>query len=726
VSTGARGLALALGLLLPACDAAEPGAPATAELSEPAGPAAASAPAQPVGRARCAACHPAESERWSGSHHDRAMQEASPASVLGDFEASPIVHRSARFEPARRGERFLVRTEDAAGAPLELEVAYAFGVEPLQQYLVRRPGGRLQVLPIAWDSRPAAAGGQRWFHLYPDEAIPWGDVLHWDGINQGWNHMCAACHSTGVRKGYRVGEDRYETTVGELDVSCEACHGPGSAHAAFREASGSGLAEPGADPRLPVRFPPPAEWVFDPGAPVARRSPPLPSRAEVETCGRCHARRSTLSEDPPGGAPLADTHRVALLREGLYEPDGQIRDEVYEYGSFLSSRMYAAGVTCGDCHNPHSLALAAPGDATCARCHRPEAFATRAHHRHAEGSPGASCMACHMPARVYMGIDERRDHGFRVPRPDLSVRFGTPDACTECHRDRAPGWAARAVEGWHGPPRSHWAEALARGQRGAADTHAALRDLALDPGAPAIVRATALELLPLAGADDLAALRAALREPDPLLRAAAAAALESVDPAARIAAARPCLRDPVRLVREAAARALAAVPPRDLDGPARAELDAALGELRRSLELSADRPEALVALGALEAELGELGAARAAYERALARGPWYVPAYLNLADLRRLEGRDAEGERWLRRALELAPEGADVHHALGLWLWRAERREEAVTALGRAAELEPRSARYALAYGLALRETGREDAAQRVLREIPSGATAAP
>ncbi len=719
----AAGIALGVAFLLRRSPEADQSRPADLSATPTAAPSSSeSSDLRYVGRKACARCHPQEYARWKGSHHDLAMQAADASTVLGDFDHARFTHFGTTTEFFRRDGGFWVRTEGPDGEPGDFEVAHTFGVAPLQQYLIRLPGGRLQALSVAWDTRPPAQGGQRWFHLYPDEAIPPDDPLHWTGINQNWNHMCAECHSTGLRKRYRQEEDIYETSWEEIDVSCEACHGPGSAHLAWADALDAGSAREGAVPArgLALTLASDHEWVFDPGAPIARRVTALRSRVEVETCGRCHARRALLREADVRGRPLMDTHLPALLREGLYHADGQILEEVYVYGSFLQSRMYAAGVTCSDCHDPHSLAIEGDAGTTCAGCHRSEVFASTGHHHHARGSPGASCVACHMPVRHYMVIDARRDHSFRVPRPDLARELGVPDACTSCHTDRSSAWAASAARRWYGPEAgggSHYGEALRAGRERLPGAEGALAALSGDAAQPAIVRATALELLgSLLGPDSIGVVRHALRDPDPLVRAAALDAVQSLEPRARLAMALPLLRDPVRAVRIGAVGALLSVPP-ELWNPAdRSTLAEAMAEYRAAQEIHRDRPEGQLNLGALHAQLGELDAARAAYQRALRMAPWFLPAYVNLADVERQAGREDAAEAALRRALEVAPDDADVHHALGLALSRQKRRADAIEALARASELAPRSASYAYAHGLALDAAGQRQRALEALQ----------
>jgi hypothetical protein len=380
------------------------------------------------------------------------MDIANARTVLGDFDDARSEHRGVATTFRRDGERFLVRTEGPQGQLEEYEITHTFGVEPLQQYLVPFPGGRMQALGIAWDTRPIEDGGQRWFHLYPHEEIGPDDPLHWTGVQLRWNYMCAECHSTHLQRGYDVAHDTYQTTWSEIDVSCEACHGPGSAPVAWVEAAARG------DPRLDVRLGDRdrGRWILDPNTGIAQRSVKRARPTQVEACARCHSRRTTITSDYPYGRPLLDTHIPALLEEGLYHADGQILDEVYVWGSFVQSRMYAAGVTCSDCHDPHSLDTRnRGGNATCASCHSPARFDTPEHHHHERASTGASCVACHMPARTYMGVDARRDHSMRIPRPDPSVALGTPNVCNGCHPDRRGIPLGHDLRGARRRPTSH-------------------------------------------------------------------------------------------------------------------------------------------------------------------------------------------------------------------------------------------------------------------------------
>lgn len=694
-------LAVAAMFIGGACDAPHPAA--TPETGPP----------RFAGSAACRTCHAPQFDAWRSSHHRLAMQEATSETVLGDFSDVSFEYFGTETRFLERDGSFIVRTAGADGAIEELEVVHTFGVEPLQQYLVEFPGGRLQALPYAWDTRAREAGGQRWFHLHADEYIEPGDELHWTGRNYNWNYMCAECHSTGVALNYDAATRSFDTRYAETSVGCEACHGPGSRHVAQAEAGDFderyGLAvnlDDSGD----------AAWLMNPGTGTAERSAPVTGRRQQpESCGHCHARRGTITANYEYGEPLAHTHMPALLDEGLYFADGQIRDEVYVYGSFLQSRMYSAGVTCTDCHDPHSgrlLAGPAPSD-VCARCHLPAKFDTAEHTGHAPGD--ASCVDCHMPDRTYMGIDERRDHSFRVPRPDLGTELGTPVACNDCHEPGVgAGGTLAAAAG-----RPHYARGLAAGREGYAN--ATLAALATDAGFPAIARATALTLLSApARREDVAAVREGLADADPLLRIAALRALRQLPGEVQVDGGVPLLDDPVRGVRIEAARTLAGF--RDLlPADANRAFARAADEYRAAFESTANRPESLTALGDFDFASGRVAAAARYYERALGLDPSYVPARLNLADALRQQGDEARAGEVLRAGIDRAADDAALRHAFGLHLVRAGRPEEGLDELRRAAELDPDSARIAYVLGVALDSLGRSDEAVAQLEAARAG-----
>ena len=659
------------------------------------------------------------------------MEVASAESVLGDFEEASFEHLGRRTRFFRRGAEFLVETAGDDGRPAEFEIAYTFGVEPLQQYLIGFPDGRYQALDVAWDSRPSAEGGQRWFHLQPDVLYEPGDPLHWTGVAYNWNLMCADCHSTGFAKNYAAATDRYESSFAEIDVACESCHGPGSAHVDWaaglsaqdkmEEAAGVAGAGPTSEQMgLVVVFPhvDDAAWPVDPDTGLAHRVPERISQAEIETCGRCHARRTAITADYRFGRPLTDSYRVSLLDRGLYHDDGQILAEVYVYGSFLQSRMYQQGVSCSDCHEPHSLQLYNQGNALCNRCHLAERFDAADHHHHEVGSPAAACVSCHMPATTYMVVDPRRVHSFRVPRPDVSVRFDTPNACGACHVPEGASWAAAAIAEWFGEDRpTSYVELLASGRSTAVGAEADLRTLAGDSDAPGIARATALAALPMTSQVSITAVAEALGDENPLVRMGALVGLEAADPITVMRLALRLVGDPNRSVRLEAARLMATIPAQQVPPPQRADVEEAIAEYRAAQNVHAERAQSHLNLGWLAMQQGDLSSAEQEYTTALELEPYFVPSFINLADLYRLTGRDVEGEALLRRALEVAPEIGDVHYALGLLLVRLDRLDEAMEQLRRATELAPEQPHYVYVHAVAVQTAGDAAAAVVLLDE---------
>ena len=615
----------------------------------------AATPGTYVGAQACASCHAKEFEAWRGSQHDLAMQHANDKTVLGVFDNAKLTYAGITSTFFKRDGKFHVNTDGPDGKLHDYEIKYTFGLTPLQQYLVEFPDGRIQALSIAWDARSKDHGGQRWFHLYPGQAIKSGDRLHWTGIDQNWNFQCADCHSTNLRKNFDATTNTFKTTWSEINVACEACHGPASSHVAWankagdwKNAKAKGLAVALDERRGAI-------WSLKGGDAKPERSTPRATSREIETCARCHARRGQLTDDYVPGHPLADRYRPALLEEGLYWPDGQMRDEVYNYASFLQSRMFAKGVTCSDCHEPHTQKLRVPGNGVCAQCHQAAKYDSDHHSHHAAGTAGAQCAACHMPTTTYMVVDPRHDHSMRIPRPDRTVTMGVPNACNQCHKERSPQWAAEQIRQWVPQPApgfQTFAEALHAGARSKAGSRGSLMTVAKDMHQPAIARASAVALLArYSGSLTMDVLNKALNDEDPLVRGAAVEALNGSTPEVRAQLLTRMLADPALSVRIAAARALAGVPAELIGADQRAALTKGIDEYLATQRFNADRPEAHSNLGAFYAERGQQESAQAEFSKALAIDPGFVPASINLADLYRRRGDEKNAEATLRTAL---------------------------------------------------------------------------
>jgi predicted CXXCH cytochrome family protein len=680
-----------------------------------------------VGSEACAGCHQKEMALWRDSQHRHAMQHASAPSVLGDFDDASFDCHGVHSRFFKKDGNFFVETDGPDGELATFEVKYTFGIEPLQQYLIEFPDGRIQALSIAWDSRPKDRGGQRWFHLYPNEEIKHDDVLHWTKLNQNWNFMCAECHSTGVHKNYDAANDRFHTTWAEISVGCEACHGKGSRHVdwAYRQRSWWPFGKDEAPLKgLAVLMNERDGVTWQPnlasGDPQ-RSVSPAATRREVETCGLCHARRAQLSENWVPGRPLSDTHLVSPLAHGLYNSDGQMLDEVYNYDSFKQSKMFAAGVTCSDCHEPHSAKLRVSGDGVCLQCHVPDRYETFSHSHHPKTTSKVECVSCHMPVHTYMTIDKRHDHSLRIPRPDISVKLGTPNTCHDCHADKSAQWAADLIERWHGPIRKgfqNYAEAFNASWTNRADAAALLAMVAANPATPAIARASALsELHARVSPANIELARKGVSDPDPLVRIGALDMLDGL-PGDRIwPIVSPLLSDSSSGVRIRAVSVLASLPTANQPASDRADFERAAGEFVAAQRLSANRPEARLTLGNFLAHRGLSRDAENEYRAALRLNSQYTPAAINLADLLGRLGRDGDGENVLRTIIDSAPPDAGLHHALGLTLTRERRSDDAIAEFRIAAVLEPDRSRYVYVYAVALHSSGRVDDAIKVLNE---------
>jgi len=665
--------------------------------------------AEYTGRASCKECHEKQYDLFQGSDHDLAMDTAITETVLGDFSDVTYTHYGISSRFYMSDGKYMVHTEGPDGAMLDYQVSYVFGVRPLQQYLIEFPGGRYQCLPICWDTRPKNEGGQRWYHIHQDEHIPPDDILHWTHVTQNWNYMCAECHSTNLRKNYSYSEKAYHTTWSEIDVSCEACHGPGSEHIDWAEKVEAGSSpDIYPDMGLVVRLKDTdnATWVFDPDSVTARRSVPRQSDELVQMCSRCHSRRAVATEDYYHGGSLLDTHWPSLLDEGLYFADGQIQDEVYVYASFLQSKMYQAGVVCKDCHEPHSGKIYVDGNALCYRCHMATEYGPRKHHLHDPAKEGASCMECHMHERTYMVVDPRRDHSIRVPRPDLSDKLGTPNSCNQCHPDKSTKWATDYLREWYGQDlldQPHYGETFWAGRQRYPEAQKELLRLGADQDQAPMIRANAIALLggyPDATTAEL--LQQTIIDPEPLIRYATMTVVEFAEPEFIRDMAIPRLRDSVKLVRLMAANSLAAVPRDLIPGEALAQLNTALEEYNASLMINADHPSTHLNFGNLYLNTGDYTKAESSYKEAIELEPGLVGPYINLADLYRRLNRDDEGAQVLQSALEKYPDLAAIHYALGLLKVRQGKHAEAMAYLENATRHDPDDPHYSYVYAIGL------------------------
>ncbi|TBC18162.1 tetratricopeptide repeat protein [Rhizobium ruizarguesonis] len=642
----------------------------------------------------CASCHADQAAAFSKSHHAKAMALADDETVRGDFNNTRFDHDGVVTTFTRRDGRFFVDTEGADGGQAEFEVKYTFAYEPLQQYLVDIGGGRLQALDIAWDTAK-----RQWFWLGNGTPAKPGSTYHWTGPFYRWNRTCIDCHSTDPQAKFQPQTNEYKSTYVATSIGCQSCHGPGAKHAALAQ-SGNVSSSVKPDIGLP--------------------------KVDAGICFACHARRSRLLDGYQPGKPFLDYFSPALLRQDLYFPDGQILDEVFEYGSFQQSKMARAGVTCLDCHRPHDAGLKAEGNALCTQCHaetKPERFVnqdpsglfdTPAHTHHQAGSTGAQCANCHMPERTYMKVDPRRDHSFVIPRPDLSASLGTPNACTTCHVGRTDDWAAETMDGWYGtqwrkrPSIAHAFAGAANGDQAAME---ALRALVGDKDQAGIVRGSAIAATGGTGGLDIPAdIRAAAADADPLVRLGAAEAAGNIAPEQRLEAIGNLLGDATRAVRVAAANALASIPP-NLFGNQRGNFETAVADLRTYVETNADVAETQSNYGVFLFARQSTAEAEAAFRRAILLDPTLEAMRINLAEFYRASGQNDKSEQTYAEAIGMAPDRADLRYGHALSLVRKQALAEAITELQEAVRLDPQNSRYKTTFAVALDSAGRTEEA---------------
>ncbi|MBT8768034.1 tetratricopeptide repeat protein [Pseudomonas sp. DB1] len=673
-------------------------------------PSAAPAPAHWVAENSCQGCHTAQFQDWQKSHHRLAMQVASSQTVQGDFTAPPLRNEVDSISFLQKGDEFWVNTTGADGKTADFKVAYTFGFEPLQQYLVELPGGRLQALPAAWDVEKKA-----WFHLYPEQGIDYHDPLHWSGAQQNANFMCIECHTTGYQRRFDPAKQVFDSHWQALGVGCQACHGPASNHLQW------------------ARQEPPANTAGY-GFEVSLRE--AGNQREVQTCARCHSRRAALDDGYQHKHTLLDDYRPSTLSPVLNEIDGKIKEEVFEYGSFVQSRMHAAGVRCSDCHNPHSGQLRISGNGVCSQCHHPGGTVIRAeiqvgglkaadydspeHHGHPQGSTGAQCTSCHMPGKFYMVNDFRHDHSFSVPNPAQALELQHTDACLGCHRDKAPEQVVEQFKAWYPQASARdggYALALHKARKGLPGAGEALLTQLARPDLPAIRKATLLAELP-AYPSPLAqqAVLRLLQHPAPAVRIASLEVLPDLaSPQLQAQALAVLLRDPTRAVRLAAAWQLVQLPVEFHQGLA--SWPAAIAEYEQAQESQRDRAEALVNLAMLYQLSNRTAQVEPTLRAAVQRDPHFHPATVLLAQWREQQGASTEALQMLRDNSARYPKEASYPHALGLTLVRQGQHTQALEALRKAHQLQPDNHDYLYVLAIALHDTGQPAEAIALLHQ---------
>lgn len=620
-----------------------------------------------AGSQSCRECHTNAYTGWESSHHALAERAVDPKLDHAAFDPPRKISHGSQASEAKidRGQLQFVST-GRDGREAVFPVERVIGETPLRQFLVPDQRGRFQVTELAFD--PAKL---EWFDIFGEEDRKPGEWGHWTGRGMTWNQMCASCHNTRLRKHYDPDTDSYHTTMAERSVGCESCHGGMSDHVKWQKAR-----------------PQPAK-----GDPTIRK---MDHARSMSTCGMCHARRGEVTGEFVPGDHFNDHFILTTVDEtDIYHPDGQVRDENYEYGSFLSSKMFGAGVWCMDCHDPHSAkvkAASATDNLLCMKCHStpllPAPKIDEAKHSfHPAGKEGSRCVDCHMPLTTYMQRDPRRDHGFTIPDPVLTKQHGVPNACNRCHQDKDVEWSIQWVEKWYGKrmerPTRVRAQTIAEARRGNTNAVPGLTRLATTEKL-GYWRASAVRLLGeyLSHPLTKAALIGRAGDHNALVRANAAHTLMSFAQEPDVAAVlQKLLSDESRAVRIEAAWSL------------RSELDTnspAGRELLVSMRFNSDQPAGAMQWGTFLLDRGNPEAALPWFEKAVSWDGHSAPLRDALAVCYSMLGRTPDAVRELEAACMIAPRDAQLRYRLGLALNEAGRMNDALGALEHAVQLEPK------------------------------------
>lgn len=644
-----------------------------------------------TGSESCRSCHSQAYEQWRASDHYLAMQRATDSTVLGDFNNIVFKGDGVTTTFFKKDGTYYINTEGPDGLHHDYEVQYTFGHNPLQQYLIAFPGGRMQSARVSWDARE-----HKWFNQYAGQQIDHRDWLHWTGNSQNWNTMCASCHSTDLRKNYDFKSDSYQTTWKEINVSCESCHGPGSAHIAYIQS------QEYAD----------GKRIRNAGLNYGRDTL---SVLQLNTCASCHARKSDISPDRTPEGHLMDDMIPQIISQDVYYADGQIKDEDYEYGSFAQSKMFHRNVRCSSCHNPHTGKTRLTGNQLCLSCHKPS-YGTEAHHHHQMDTEGSLCINCHMATRTYMGVDHRRDHSFRIPRPDQSVTYGTPNACTRCHQDRSDPWAAKAVETWYGPERAyHFSDDLLPGSLLNKESEPHLIRLLADGTQPEIARATAAYYLGnIQTITSAEALIHASSDSCSLVRYHVVRALENFPVDIWRQKVYPVLTDSIRAVRIAAAGLYKPVGMDLLPQDQRESLSKADAEQYAFLQYQTDFAVGNVMMGDYKLQRGDYAGAIDYFQRGLRKDSLMNYARLHMATAYNASGQNAKAIEVLKEASVVDPFNDDIFFNLGLLEAEIGEGKEAITYFQKAEQLGSRDSRLYYNYGLMLFQQGDEGQAEQI------------
>ena len=567
------------------------------------------------------------------------------------------------------------------------------------------------------------------------------EPLHWTSSFYNWNSRCASCHTTGFKKNYNSLNDSYTSEFVENKVGCESCHGKGLQHIKWAKGD-TEINIPHGGFSYTIKD----NGVWDvineitqqskqntettevpeeitqeqPSSNMDKRQSTLPralatkirtglsANSQIQACAGCHSRRLQLSEHQAGKV-FTDNYMPMLIEQPLYHHDGQIKDEVFVWGSFAQSKMYQAGVVCSNCHNAHSLELKIQGNALCTQCHSPSVYDNSEHHQHLSSSSGAQCVNCHMPDTTYINVDKRRDHSFKIPRPRVSEQTASPDACTTCHMDKTQQWAAENMTKLFGHNlKPHlYAEVFSKSKTPFHKQTNQLIHIANNPVLPDIIRASAFTHIGASHSQNsVQALKGALKNNSEIIRLGAVRSLSTLPIDLRSSLLLPNLEESSLSVRLEMARQLASldlsINNKNLNTGNIENINLLFNELISTALYDADTPENQVILANFYTARNQLKKAITHYKTALLLEPHFENALLNLADLYRGLGQDNNALPLLQKATTQHKNSPYAYYALGLLYIRQNNLTAAIKHFQQAIHLDKGNINYVYTYILTL------------------------
>ncbi|HKJ31014.1 MAG TPA: tetratricopeptide repeat protein, partial [Balneolales bacterium] len=658
-----------------------------------------------VGAEACKSCHESEYKKWKKSDHYHAMAVADSESVRGNFNNTHFKQNGVKYHFYKKRGNYYVNTIGADGNYHSYQIQYTFGWTPLQQYLIKFPGGKYQALTVAWD-----VNKKNWFFLYPKMKITPHDWLHWTKGAMTWNTMCADCHSTNLHQNLDVKTESFHTTWSEINVSCESCHGPGKQHVDYMHSLH------GKKPDLNLM------------RSQLRMTKGTSAHKLVSECARCHSLREKFTNAFQHNEKFLDQYDPQLPHPADYYPDGQIKHEDYVYASFLQSKMYHYGVACTNCHNPHTYKLIATGNKLCLNCHA-DKYNTVTHTHHKPNTSASKCINCHMAGRNYMQIDFRRDHSFRIPRPDLTEKYNTPNACNNCHTNKSAKWAENNIMKWYGQksPIDHFYNftgVLAKADKEGPKAEDELIALAQNKSQPAIARATALWYLgQFLNNKSYPVIKKLLTAKNSLVRSNAVRALSGLPDQMKEEDLPALLSDTVRIVRIATANQLTGINTSNFTDEEQKAFKKAKKELQKNLNVNAYMPLGQLNLAEYYQKKKEYSKAITAYKSALIKDPHLNQARMSLSELYNQLNDNEKAINLLRVVIKQEPDFGPAYYSLALVTAQTGKEKDAIPYFRKAVSLMKNNARVYYNWAIVLQQLKRykssEDKYLHALKENP-------